>query len=58
MTPRFVFRPAARRDLLDARKWYEEQRAGLADEFAEAIVRGLDRITAHERASFMLSTDQ
>jgi toxin ParE1/3/4 len=50
MTPRFVFRPEARRDLFDARDWYEEQRAGLGDAFANAIATGLDGIAAHPLA--------
>ena len=32
MTPRFLFRPAARAELLEARDWYESQRQGLGYE--------------------------
>lgn len=44
MTPRFVFRRAARLDLLEARNWYDAQRSGLGDEFARAIDSAIGRI--------------
>jgi toxin ParE1/3/4 len=44
MTPRFVFRRAARVDLLDARNWYDAQRSGLGAEFAHAIDAAIERI--------------
>ena len=47
MTPRFVFRPAARAEVLEARDWYELQRHGLGREFATAIDVALDRIGMH-----------
>ena len=37
MTPRFVFRPAARAELMEAREWYEARRVGLGHEFASSI---------------------
>jgi len=41
-----VLRPEAQADLLQARDWYERQRAGLGDEFAEAFADFLGRIRA------------
>jgi hypothetical protein len=32
-----ILRPEAQADMLLARDWYEEQRAGLGAEFAEAV---------------------
>ena len=37
MTPRLVFRPEAEAELLDARAWYEGERAGLGAIFAAAV---------------------
>ncbi|HEY4219380.1 MAG TPA: type II toxin-antitoxin system RelE/ParE family toxin [Gemmatimonadaceae bacterium] len=37
MTPRFVFRPAARADLRAAREWYADQQAGLALELRDMV---------------------
>ncbi len=37
MTPRLVFRPEAEAELLDARDWYEAERAGLGAVFAAAV---------------------
>ena len=37
MTPRFVFRPRARSQVLAARDWYAEQAVGLELEFARAV---------------------
>ncbi len=50
MTPRFVFHPAARADLRDARDWYEAQRTGLGREFGDVIAATLDRIAPHPEA--------
>jgi toxin ParE1/3/4 len=36
--------PKARLDLLEAREWYEQQRAGLGDEFADEVQITLARI--------------
>lgn len=47
MTPRFVFRPAARADLLEARTWYESQRAGLGADVTAAVEETLQRIGDH-----------
>ena len=41
-----VLRPEAESDLLAARAWYEQQRAGLGEEFAEAVDQIVDRIRA------------
>lgn len=37
MTPRLRFRPQARRELLEARDWYEERSPGLGLAFARAV---------------------
>lgn len=44
MIPRLRVRPAARTDVISARDWYESQRPGLGDEFADEVVRLLNRI--------------
>ena len=41
MTPRFVLRPQAGAELLDARDWYENQRSGLGGAFATEVDRAL-----------------
>ena len=38
--------PEAEADLVAGRKWYEQQRAGLGDEFIEAVDELLSRINA------------
>jgi plasmid stabilization system protein ParE len=50
MTPRFVFRPAAREDLLAARTWYDAQQPGLGEDFARSIDGALARIGTHPQA--------
>jgi hypothetical protein len=47
MTSRFVFRPAAREELLEARDYYESQRVGLGGELTAAIDSAISRIGAH-----------
>ena len=44
MTPRLVLRPQAEAELLDARDWYKEQRAGLGSAFATEVDMVLSRI--------------
>jgi plasmid stabilization system protein ParE len=39
-----LLRPEALADLLEARDWYEQQRAGLGEAFAEAVDQILARI--------------
>ncbi len=41
-----VLRPEAQADLLAARNWYEQQRTGLGDTFAEAVEQILSWIEA------------
>lgn len=41
-----VWRPEAEADLLAARDWYEWQRSGLGEEFADAVETMLARIEA------------
>jgi plasmid stabilization system protein ParE len=45
--PQLIFRPEAVRELLEARRWYEDQRPGLGKLFAAAVDRALDLIAAH-----------
>lgn len=47
MTPRIVFRPAARTELRDACDWYDGQQAGLGLALAQVVADTLDRIEAH-----------
>lgn len=47
MTPRFVFHPAALIELLEARSWYDTQRAGLGEELAQVVADAIDRIGEH-----------
>ena len=51
MTPRVVFRPEARAELLDARRWYEERLEGLGRDFARAVEAAIEAIAKHP-ASF------
>ncbi len=44
-----VFRPEARKEFDEAYDWYEGQRPGLGEAFAEQIQRVLDRIAATPR---------
>jgi len=41
-----VLRPEAQADLLEARDWYEHERVGLGDAFAEAVEEMLTRVQA------------
>jgi plasmid stabilization system protein ParE len=50
VTPRVVFRPEARRELLEARRWYEERIAGLGLEFARAVEGAIDAIREHPQS--------
>ena len=45
MSLNVVLRPEAANDLLSAREWYELQRPGLGDEFANSADELLSRIT-------------
>ena len=47
MTPRFVFRPAARAELLEARDWYEAKRRGLGSDLAASVDAAITRIGTH-----------
>jgi plasmid stabilization system protein ParE len=44
MTPRFVFRPEARDDLLEAQTWYEQRAAGLGAAFARAVEAAVESL--------------
>ncbi len=44
MTWQVLIRPAAEADLDQTRKWYDEQRAGLGDEFLVSIAEAFTRL--------------
>jgi len=44
MTRRFIVRPLAEADLEDAARWYDGERAGLADRFLDDVNRTFARI--------------
>ena len=44
-----IFLPEARQEFDDAYDWYENQRAGLGETFADQVQRVLDRIAAMPR---------
>lgn len=44
MTRRFIVRPLAEADLDDAARWYEDERAGLAERFLSDVDRSFARI--------------
>ena len=44
MTSRFIVRPLAETDLEDSARWYEDERAGLAERFLTDVDRTFARI--------------
>ena len=46
MTRRLIVRPLAEADLEDAARWYEDERAGLAERFLSDVNRTFARIRA------------
>ena len=44
MRPRVVFRPQARAELLEARRWYDDRVPGLGAEFARAVDAAIEAI--------------
>lgn len=44
---RLVLRRAAKRDLAEARQWYDERRAGLGNEFLSCVETTLSLIRKH-----------
>jgi plasmid stabilization system protein ParE len=42
-----IFRPAAAADVEDAYRWYEDQRAGLGDEFLAAVNTIIESLVAY-----------
>ena len=46
MTPRLVFRPQAEAELIEARDWYESQRAGLGQAFTDTVDQAVASIIA------------
>ena len=49
MTPRLTFRPAARVEILDARRWYEGQLTGLGRAFIAELEATLAFVRLHPR---------
>ena len=47
MTRRFLIRRSARRDIQNARNWYDDQRIGVGDRFFKEIVRVFREINAN-----------
>jgi hypothetical protein len=43
------FRPEAVADVIEARRWYEEQEHGLGDAFADSLEEIIDRIQSMPR---------
>lgn len=44
MTPRFVFRPEARDELLEAQAWYERRATGLGAAFARTVEAAIESL--------------
>jgi plasmid stabilization system protein ParE len=44
MTPRFLFRPGAREEIREARRWYEAQAAGLGRRFLADLEAVFERL--------------
>ena len=44
-----VFRPEAAVDVIEARKWYDNQQAGLGDDFRNALAEVVERVQAMPR---------
>lgn len=55
MPRRIVFRPLARAELHQARKWYETQVPGLGIEFARAVDAGLEAIRRYPESFGVVS---
>jgi toxin ParE1/3/4 len=49
MTRRTEFRPEAKRDVLNSRRWYEREEAGLGEVFAQSLAEVIDRIESMPR---------
>jgi plasmid stabilization system protein ParE len=52
-----VLRPAAAADVEEAWRWYEARRAGLGDEFLEAVRAALESIRAHPESAPLVRRD-
>jgi plasmid stabilization system protein ParE len=50
MTLPVTFRPDADADLVEARDWYEQKRAGLGDEFVDRVDEFIERISRNPKA--------
>ncbi len=50
MTRRLTFRPEARTELLEIRRWYDRQRAGLGAEFRKEAERALGSLVQNADA--------
>ena len=47
MTRTFVLRPQALRDTQAAKRWYDEQKAGLGDRFSKAVLEAIERVRSN-----------
>jgi toxin ParE1/3/4 len=52
-----ILRPAAAADVEGAYRWYENQRAGLGEEFPAVVQAGLELIAAHPLAAPVVHRD-
>jgi plasmid stabilization system protein ParE len=52
-----ILRPAAAADVEGAYRWYENQRAGLGEEFLGAVQVGLEMIAAHTLSAAVVHRD-
>ena len=52
-----ILRPAAAADVEGAYRWYEDQRAGLGEEFLAAVQAGLEMVAAHPLAAPVVHRD-
>jgi plasmid stabilization system protein ParE len=57
MTRRFIVRPLAESDLEDAARWYDDERAGLADRFLSDVDRTFGRIRERPLQFPMVSSE-
>ena len=57
MTRRFIVRPLAEADLEDAARWYDDERAGLADRFLSDVDRTFGRIRERPLQFPMVSSE-
>jgi toxin ParE1/3/4 len=57
MNRRFIVRPLAEADLGDAARWYDDERAGLAERFVKDVDITFSRIAEHPRQFPLVTGD-